>query len=428
MTARRPRVAVLSATAMLLAVSAAHGEEAGRAEEPDPARLDAIERSLTQEGARADSLAKESKSLAGEVERLQGELIATARAAQDREEEMSELEATLETLEDAAAEREAELAERRGQLTDIVGALQRLALRPPEALLLGPAKPLDTVRGAMLLGVALPGVEGRARALKAELDSLRELRDEIDARQRALAEAAAALASERERLAALLEEKRRLQAATEGERAAAELRMAALGREAADLKELMARIAVAPPPMPGTKPAPPDAPGEAGSEALPEAEAPPARAEPAALQPLARPPAIRPFPTEQASLTMPARGRITRHYGETAGNGQTSKGVLISTRPYAQIVAPFDGQVMFRGPFRGYGEILILEHAGGYHTLLAGLGRTDAIVGQWLLAGEPVGIMGATGGGNPELYLELRRDGQPINPLPWLAISDSDTE
>lgn len=427
MTARRSRrrIAVLSATAMLLAVSAVHGQEDGQADEPDAARLDEIERSLEREGERAETLAKESKSLAGEVERLQGELIAAAKAAQDREEEMSELEATLETLEDAAAEREAELAERRGQLTDIVGALQRLALQPPEALLLGPAKPLDTVRGATLLGVALPAVEGRARALKAELDSLRELRDEIDTRQRALADAAAALSSERERLASLLEEKRQLQAETEDERKGAELRMAALGREAADLKELMARIAVVPPPVPGPKPAPPDAPRAQGT---PQAEEPPARAEPAALQPLARPPAIRQFPAEQASLTMPARGEITGRYGETAENGQTSKGVLISTRPYAQIVAPFDGQVMFRGPFRGYGEILILEHAGGYHTLLAGLGRTDAIVGQWLLAGEPVGIMGATGGGNPELYLELRRDGQPINPLPWLAVSHSDTE
>jgi septal ring factor EnvC (AmiA/AmiB activator) len=420
MSARRPRrrIAAAAATTILLTLAGA----GARGEEPDAARLEEVERSLEQDSGRAASLERESVALAGEVSRLQRDLVAAAKAAQDREEEMSELEATLATLEEAAAERGTELARRRGQLTSIVAALQRLALQPPEAMLLGPATPLDTVRGATLLRVALPAVEGRARSLRAELDSLRELREQIDTRQRALADAAAALAGERERLGGLLEEKTRLRAATESEREAVEQRLAALSREAADLKDLIARIALASPPVPAVKPPLPDGPE---AEAAPEA---PPGAEPAALRPLDRPPEIRQFPAAKASLVLPVRGRITGRYGDVGDGGQAAKGVLITTRPQAQIVAPFDGQVMFRGPFRGYGEILILEHAGGYHTLLAGLGRTDAIVGQWLLAGEPVGVMGARGGGNPELYLELRRDGQPINPLPWLDISDSKTE
>jgi len=84
--------------------------------------------------------------------------------------------------------------------------------------------------------------------------------------------------------------------------------------------------------------------------------------------------------------------------------------------------------VMFRGPFRGYGEILIIEHGGGYHTLLAGLARTDVALGQWLLAGEPVGIMGPASNGSPELYFELRHDGQPIDPSPWLGLPDPKKE
>ena len=85
-------------------------------------------------------------------------------------------------------------------------------------------------------------------------------------------------------------------------------------------------------------------------------------------------------------------------------------------------MAPYDGQVVFAGQFRGYGQILIIEHNEGYHTLLAGLSRIDCVVGQWLMAGEPVGRMGRPVDGNPELYLELRRNGQPINPLPWLMV------
>jgi septal ring factor EnvC (AmiA/AmiB activator) len=92
-------------------------------------------------------------------------------------------------------------------------------------------------------------------------------------------------------------------------------------------------------------------------------------------------------------------------------------------RPGGQVIAPFDGRIEFAGPFRGYGQILIIEHGDGYHSLLAGLDRIDGEVGQWLVAGEPVGVMPSDGPG-PTLYLELRRHEQPINPLPWLATRD----
>jgi septal ring factor EnvC (AmiA/AmiB activator) len=87
------------------------------------------------------------------------------------------------------------------------------------------------------------------------------------------------------------------------------------------------------------------------------------------------------------------------------------------------VVAPWDGRVEFAGPFRGYGQILIIEHGDGYHSLLAGLERIDVAVGQALVAGEPVGVV-KSGEGKPSLYLELRRHGQPIDPLPWLSLRD----
>jgi septal ring factor EnvC (AmiA/AmiB activator) len=428
------QVAALLPAALLL-FGTAHAQEA------DPARLDEIQQQIEEERGRVDSLDSQSKELTGEVAALQQKLIAAARTAQDSEEELSQIEGTLAALEEEAATAEAELGARRGQLAAILGALQRLALQPPEAMLLGPATPLDTVRGATLLKVALPAVEGRARALKAELESLRSLQAEIDDRRRALAAAASRLDGERLQLAALLEQKQALQQATESERRELTSRVALLGRQAADLRELMAKLTVPPPPVPGLKPALPGADPAPGG--LAAAGAPPAgpdsaqpgvqaTAQPAALMRLDRPAGIRGFPSVQASLIMPARGHLVARFGDTGGSGQASKGLSIATRPAAQVVAPYDGQVVFQGPFRGYGEILILEHAGGYHTLLAGLGRTDAIVGQWLLAGEPVGVMGpATGNSpetSPELYLELRHDGQPINPLPWLNISDSKIE
>jgi septal ring factor EnvC (AmiA/AmiB activator) len=108
-------------------------------------------------------------------------------------------------------------------------------------------------------------------------------------------------------------------------------------------------------------------------------------------------------------------------FGQTQSDGRAARGIVIAARKGAQIVAPFDGKVVYAGEFRSYGQNLIIEHGGRYHTLLAGLDRIDAVVGQWLLAGEPVGTLSSPQDGNPELYFELRRAGQPINPLPWLA-------
>ena len=139
--------------------------------------------------------------------------------------------------------------------------------------------------------------------------------------------------------------------------------------------------------------------------------------------PLDRPGDVRVFPETPgtAALMMPARGRVVATFGEREGGAATSKGISILTRAAAQVVAPYDGRVRYAGQFRLYGQILIIEHGERYHTVLAGLDRIDAVVGQWVLAGEPVGIMGRSGGDDPVLYLELRRSGQPINPLPWLA-------
>ena len=113
-------------------------------------------------------------------------------------------------------------------------------------------------------------------------------------------------------------------------------------------------------------------------------------------------------------------------FGWPDAAGTPAKGITIETRRGAAVISPNDGEVVFAGPFRGYGELLIIALGDGYHILLAGLTRTDVSVGQWLLAGEPVGIMadhqgGIEGGSPPQLYVELRRRGEPVNPLQWMT-------
>ena len=133
---------------------------------------------------------------------------------------------------------------------------------------------------------------------------------------------------------------------------------------------------------------------------------------------------IRSFSKGQGEMPFPARGRIVVKFGESAELGAPSRGISIETRPAAQVVAPYDGQVVFAGPCRGSGLLLIIEHGEGYHTLLAGMARIDGTVGQRLRAGEPVGVMGESEG-RPLLYVELRHNGQPVNPLHWLTARNS---
>jgi murein hydrolase activator len=128
----------------------------------------------------------------------------------------------------------------------------------------------------------------------------------------------------------------------------------------------------------------------------------------------------KPIAAAKGTLTVPVAGKLVRRWGEPDEVGAAARGLTFAARPGAQAVALWDGRVEFAGAFRGYGQILIIEHGDGYHSLLAGLERIDVAVGQVLVAGEPVGIVKSGEG----LYLELRRHGQPIDPLPWLSLRD----
>lgn len=395
------------------------------------ADLEKIERELSEDRARAAQLEAEAAALAAEVADLRDKSIAAAKRAQDLESEMTAAEETLEALAAEEAAKAEALAARRAQLGRTLGALQRLALQPPEAALARSERPIDSARAALLLRVAIPELESRAADLRAEIGDLALLRTRITLERDDLAAATAALNIERDRLSALLARKAELQEATEGEREAAAERMAQLAAEAKDLRQLAERLEADRRAQEAQAEEAQAEAAQAAAAAKREAEAAAAAASrqveepPAQIARLAPPADLRPFPDAQSSLTMPVRGQVVRLYGqESETPGTTAKGISIRARTGAQVVAPFDGQIAYAGPFRGYGLILIIDHGGRYHTILAGFDRIDAVVGQWVLAGEPVARMGQPAGDNPELYFELRRTGQAINPLPWLATTD----
>ena len=458
------------------------------AQDTESQELQDVERALEQDRSRAEQLARQAEALKREIRALRVESIAVANQAQSREGRLTEIESRLADLERQEATKRAQLRSRNHQLTGTLAALQRIALLPPDALLAAPGSPVETLRSAMLLRVAIPAIETRAATLRGELAAIARLHQQIALQQHELATATQDLESERGRLGALIERKRAARAAATNEQRAAQERAKKLATQAKDLRDLLARLereskarreraaqeeearlaraaaarqaqeqaalaarelaerqarerAALETKARAERQAREDAEratqelaerqarerAEAQAQALAqrqareEAEHAAQAREVTTQLALARPDNVRPFPDSGASLRMPARGRVVRHYGQSAGTEGAAKGINIEARGGAQVVAPYDGQVVYAGPFRRYGQILIIEHGGRYHTLLAGLDRIDAVVGQWLLAGEPVGTLSSPQDGNPELYFELRRAGQPINPLPWLA-------
>ena len=130
------------------------------------------------------------------------------------------------------------------------------------------------------------------------------------------------------------------------------------------------------------------------------------------------------FSQSRGKLPLPARGRIIGRFGSAVeAAGLSLKGIRMTTAAGTQVVAPFDGKVVFAGEFRDYGLLLIISLGEEYHLLLSGMSRVYGIVGQHVLAGEPVGEMGSIDEASPTLYVELRRGGKPINPLPWMAVA-----
>jgi len=423
---------------VLLAATPAAGQTA-----PDE-KLRAVEQKLQAGKQQSEQLDKQAAALAAERARLQDASVSAAKSAQDYEGRLTELEGQLKTLDVQAAAKLSALATDQKREAALLSALEKLSQNPPEAMLFGPASPVDQVRGAMLLGAAVPQLEAEAKQLQATIVEVKRLKADISAKRNEMTQKQTALDAERTRIGIMIRQKAALEGQARDAQGQTQKKLAALSTEASDLKDLITKLererqeraeaerkraedarqkaelaaaAKAEAKRKQAESVPRDT-MSGGSESAAIAVAPPER--PKGTDPLAPRGGGRKL--EPGKYAVPVAGEIVKRFGEADGF-QDAKGLTIRTRPGAQVVAPFDGQIMFAGPFKGYGQILIIDHGGGYHSLLAGIDQIEASVGQRVVAGEPVGVM-KSGEPNPSLYLELRRQGQPINPLPWLVARD----
>ncbi|MFG1430022.1 peptidoglycan DD-metalloendopeptidase family protein [Xanthobacter sp. V2C-8] len=375
-------------------------------------------------------IAAELEAAKGDRAKLNALLIETAGRSRTVEQQLIDVEGRIAALDTSASALTASLAKRRGVLAEVLAALLRMGRNPPPALLMRPDDALDAVRSAILLGALLPEMRVEAETLAADLSELVRVRGELTAARESLGQLRAALEQDRKRLAALVGERQRRQAEEhplpQGEKAQAD----SLARNAPDVHDLVSRLETE---------VPPAARAADAARAAPE---PPAGAKPdlAALQNPARIAPAVPFVEAKGLLPLPVAGVRLRDFGAADDVGAAAKGLTIATRAGAPVTAPADGWVVYAGPFRSYGQLLIINAGGGYHILMAGMEKITVELGQFVLAGEPVAVMGGlarpgapapgstplgTASGQPQLYVEFRKDGVSIDPAPWWAATES---
>ncbi len=323
------------------------------------------------------------------------------------------------------------LTSRRAVIAEVLAALQRMGRKPPPALLVAPEDMLQAIRTSMLLGAVLPEMRAETEALAADLSDLLQLRQSIAAEKEALASDAAKLRADRQHLAALIGARQSALSAAEQALGAERDRAIGLAKQAATLKELIARMESE------------VAAAARGAEAARRADEarksaddsrPPDARRKLALAPFKDPARLAPataFAETKGLLPLPVAGALQRGFGAPDGFGGAEKGMLIATRTEAIVASPCDGWVAFAGPYRTYGQLLIVNAGQGYYIVLAGMDRINVNVGQFILAGEPVAVMGdgsartaaaiAIGAAQPILYIEFRKDGAAIDPGPWWA-------
>ena len=419
--------ALVVAMPQAAAAQALAPDEARKRLEADRGRLEANKR-------RGKELQSDLDKIAAERERINARLVETAKLIQQSEGQLSLIESRLGELEAQERHLRGSLESRHGSISALLAAMQRMGRNPPPVMVTRREDALTMVRSAMLLASAFPELRSQAVALSEQLNDLMRVKTSIRTEGEKLRAETSRLNDARVRLAGVQEEKR--QSLSERQAELAQVRQAAadISKSVADLGDLISKldkevaertglgsyekeIAAAPPTSPfattveppaGAKPpaAAPPTKSAAGTGGSPAEErdasivlAPSGGDRVAMLTPGRIKPQIA-FSEARGILPMPASGKRVLKFGEKTQYGSQSKGLVLETRHGGQVVSPCDGWIVYAGEFRSYGQLLIINAGGGYHILLAGLSQIDVQLGQFVLTGEPVGVMSTAGEDN----------------------------
>lgn len=383
------------------------------AAEPSATDLRRMEEQVAKQTAESERLAQEAKQINQEIDTISRKMIRYANLIQNNEEKISSMEAELQQLQTELNAAEAEFSLEDENLIKTLAALQNLALKPTESLFVQPLTPVEIIRSAMLLRETVPYLEQNAQRIKIKLEQIDKQKQKVETQFNKIVAQKKLLEQEHDELAALSKKKSTLRNSIEQQSAAAKKKVSKLASQAQDLRDLLGKLEAE-----RLKKQQEEERRRLAEEQRRKKQEEAAKADLIKLKPQAIKELGEGFVKAKGKLPMPARGTIVTRYGEETSKGVSSKGIIVKTRPQAQVISPFDGNVIFAGPFRGYGNLIIIEHGKGYLSLLAGLDSINCELGQMLLAGEPVGQMPDSS--DSKLYIEIRKDNHPINPLTWI--------
>lgn len=389
--------------------------------------LRGVEDTLRQSEDQRRAIEAEIQSIGADRARLSAALIDTTAKVQDAERGAAAATDKLTSLSVTAAQLTSSLARRRAVIGDVLAALQRMGANPPPAILVKPGDMAEAVRAATVMGSLIPELKSEVEAARHDLDALARTRESIGRERDELTERGKALALDKTRLAALIDARQQSLASAQDALGSQHERADELAKRATSLKDLIARLDSEKAARIAAAAAAHAAKVAVATDIEERARA--ARgADPGRLKPEIA------FADAKGQAPLPAAGTILKAFGDPDELGGTERGVLLGTPAGATVSAPADGAVLFAGSYRSYGQLLIIDAGGGYYVLLAGMDRINVQSGEFVLAGEPVGVMGegsarmaaaaAVGGSRPVLYIELRKDGTAIDPGPWWAKSD----
>jgi septal ring factor EnvC (AmiA/AmiB activator) len=414
--------------------------------EPDPAaalalrrdstrrELETLSQSISVSDEKTKQLEAEIASLEKTRQNLREEIVKSATLRKEMEEKILAGEKRLEGMREEEAGVRASLYERRGLLAEVLAALQRMGRNPPPALLVTPEDALSSVRSAILLGAVVPGIRKETDGLVDDLASLMSIKSDIDQERTELTDVMQVRIDEEKRSELLIAQNEAL-AQTNSRTLAAERRRAEeLAGRATSLEGLIGSLE-----------------REIGSvrdaAALARAKEEERRGQSEAEREKARALARDSMPDKnriapayefqelQAKLDLPVAGDVLRQFGEADGTGHDSQGLTLAANPGALVTAPSDGWIVFAGTFRSYGRMIILNAGEGYHLVLAGMDKVSVREGQFVVAGEPLAVMGEKRVASvnaltletdkPTLYIEFRKNGKPVDSRPWWSAKNS---
>ena len=386
-----PRLVLSAIAAAALCCSLAIAQGTTSAEEANALAL--AKREAREAAARAEKLERERDAATGEAAKARAAASAVAAKIQEAEADLTAAETRVRIVEGLRAQQRARLALRQGPVVRLTAALQTMARRPPALAMIQPGSIDDVVHVRSLLASTLPVIRARTAGLREEIRAGDALRRQAETARSALIEGQQELKKQRLALSRL-EQRQRARSQELASSALVESdRALSLSEEARDLTELMGtreyqarvrqRLAGLPGPMlrPGTKPQPPRS----------------------------TPPPYR----------LPVEGRLLTGTGEISEAGVHARGLTFETTPGAEVVAPRSGRIVYAGRFRGYGEIVIIEHGGGWTSVITDLAAVDVAVGSTVRTGEAIGRASQR---SPRVSVELRRNGTAVAIAPLIGL------